>query len=130
MKIVIDISEKSYSRIKSDNGHCYCSLRDDDEKIVVTAICGGTPILDNAPTVEPEKTKEGELVKAYTKGFDTGVETVRPQGKWKREEIEYAIETSACTFHNGKTYYEKEDLMKSIEELGLFEDKEAENENN
>ena len=32
--------------------------------------------------LEPEKVKEGELVKAYTKGFDTGVETVRPQGEW------------------------------------------------
>ena len=40
------------------------------------------PIIDSAPTVEPEKVKEGELVKAYTKGFDTGVETVRPQGEW------------------------------------------------
>ena len=38
--------------------------------------------IDNAPTVEPKKAKEGELVKAYTKGFDTGVETVRPQGEW------------------------------------------------
>lgn len=40
--------------------------------------------LDNAPTVEPEKAKESELIKAYTKGFDTGVETVkneRQQGK-------------------------------------------------
>ena len=38
--------------------------------------------IDNAPTVEPEKAKEGELVKAYTKGFDAGVETARPQGEW------------------------------------------------
>ena len=37
--------------------------------------------IDNAPTVEPEKAKEGELVKAYTKGFDAGVETARPQGE-------------------------------------------------
>ena len=43
-------------------------------------------LIDNAPTVEPEKAKEGELVKAYTKGFDTGVETVRPQGKWVVDE--------------------------------------------
>ena len=39
-------------------------------------------VIDNAPTVEPEKAKEGELVKAYTKGFDAGVETARPQGEW------------------------------------------------
>ena len=41
--------------------------------------------VDSAPTVEPEKEKESELIKAYTKGFDTGVETVkteRPQGEW------------------------------------------------
>ena len=38
--------------------------------------------LYNAPTVEPEKVKEGELVKAYTKGFDAGVETARPQGEF------------------------------------------------
>ena len=63
--------------------------------------------VDNAPTVEAyteedikrtikenfdlgyemaknkyEKPKESELVKAYTKGFDTGVETVRPKGEW------------------------------------------------
>ena len=46
-------------------------------------------LIDNAPTVEPEKAKEGELVKAYTKGFDTGVETVRPQGEWK--EFKYGL---------------------------------------
>lgn len=39
-------------------------------------------LIDNAPTVEPEKATESELVKAYTKGFDTGVETTRPQGVW------------------------------------------------
>ena len=39
-------------------------------------------LIDNAPTVSPEKAKESELIKAYTKGFDTGVETVRPQGEW------------------------------------------------
>lgn len=41
-------------------------------------------LIDNAPTVEPEKAKESEIIKAYTKGFDTGVETVkdeRPQGE-------------------------------------------------
>ncbi len=45
-------------------------------------------VIDNTPTVEPEKAKESELIKAYTKGFDTGVETVkneRPQGKWIRK---------------------------------------------
>ena len=48
-------------------------------------------LIDNAPTVEPEKAKEGELVKAYTKGFDAGVETARPQGEWITQEhsIEY-----------------------------------------
>ena len=54
------------------------------------------PIIDNAPTVdikdeiagaynegymcgskEAEKAKESEIIKAYTKGFDTGVETVK-----------------------------------------------------
>ena len=45
-------------------------------------ICIAETIIDNAPTVEPEKAKEGELVKAYTKGFDAGVETARPQGEW------------------------------------------------
>lgn len=48
--------------------------------------CCGTilAIIDNAPAVEPEKAKESEIIKAYTKGFDTGVETVkteRPQGE-------------------------------------------------
>ena len=46
-------------------------------------------VIDNAPTVEPEKAKEGELVKAYTKGFDAGVETARPQGEWK--EFKYGL---------------------------------------
>ena len=48
-----------------------------------------TNIIDNAPTVEPEQAKEGELVKAYTKGFDAGVETARPQGEWK--EFKYGL---------------------------------------
>ena len=46
-------------------------------------------VIDNAPTVEPEKAKEGELVKAYTKGFDAGVETARPKGEWK--EFKYGL---------------------------------------
>ena len=37
--------------------------------------------IDNAPTIEPEKVKESELIKAYTKGFDTGVETERQQSE-------------------------------------------------
>ena len=41
MKIVIEIPEKTYKRIKSDNGHGYCSLRDDDERTIVSAICEG-----------------------------------------------------------------------------------------
>lgn len=32
--------------------------------------------IDNAPTVEPEKVKESEIINAYTKGFEAGVETV------------------------------------------------------
>ena len=39
MRIVIDLSDKTYYRIKSDNGHGYCSLRDEDMREVVTAIC-------------------------------------------------------------------------------------------
>ena len=42
-------------------------------------------LIDIAPAVEPEKAKESEIIKTYTKGFDTGVETVkneRPQGEW------------------------------------------------
>ena len=35
--------------------------------------------IDNAPTVTPEKAKEGEIVKAYTKGFDTGKETMNEE---------------------------------------------------
>ena len=42
--------------------------------------------IDNAPTVELEKAKVGEIVKAYTKGFDTGVETVRTKGEWAFDE--------------------------------------------
>jgi collagenase-like PrtC family protease len=51
--------------------------------------------IDNAPTVEAEKVKEDELVKAYTKGFDTGVETVRPQG-----ECQNYIHKYKCDFYN------------------------------
>ncbi len=36
-------------------------------------------LINNAPTVTPEKAKEGELVKAYTKGFDTGKETMNEE---------------------------------------------------
>lgn len=57
-------------------------------------------LIDNAPTVEPEKVKESELIKAYTKGFDTGVETVkneRPQGEWiLRTDTEWHFECNQC----------------------------------
>lgn len=36
-------------------------------------------LIDNAPTVKPEKAKEGELINAYTKGFDTAVEIARTE---------------------------------------------------
>ena len=68
-------------------------------------------IIDNAPTVELEKAKESEIIKAYTKGFDTGVETVkneRPQGE--REFIEILaqyVPDDLCTYpeYRGKPYY-------------------------
>lgn len=69
--------------------------------------------IDNAPTVEPEKAKEGELVKAYTKGFDTGVETVRPQGEWKliRVANHCGIHDSfVCPFCNYEREYRKKNF--------------------
>lgn len=36
----------------------------------------------NAPTIEPEKIIVSEIGKAYTRGFDTGIETVRSEGEW------------------------------------------------
>ena len=62
-------------------------------------------LIDNAPTVEAvpldfhekcmdltvkemlEKSTESEIVKAYTKGFDTGVETARSKGEYIKEDI-------------------------------------------
>ena len=56
-------------------------------------------IIDNAPSVEPEKAKENEIIKAYTKGFDTGVETVkneRTQGEWDYEQVAFYGVCSNC----------------------------------
>ena len=39
MELIIKISDKVYNRIKSDNGHGYCTLRDQDERIIVNAVC-------------------------------------------------------------------------------------------
>lgn len=54
--------------------------------------------LDEAIKHCEEKAKEGELVKAYTKGFDTAVEitrTERPQGEWvKVKEERCAVDMS------------------------------------
>lgn len=66
------------------------ALRKNMEFICMGIMAGTEPYnaplteIDNAPAVEPEKAKESEIIKAYTKGFDTGVETVkgeRPQGE-------------------------------------------------
>ena len=57
-------------------------------------------IIDNAPTIEPEKAKESELIKAYTKGFDTGVEAVkneRPKGEWIKKQVTPASCTYVCS---------------------------------
>ena len=70
-------------------------------------------LIDNAPTVEPEKAKEGELVKAYTKGFDAGVETARPQGEWKliRVANHCGIHDSfVCPFCNYEREYRKKNF--------------------
>ena len=74
MKILIDISDEGYDWIKNgfpDN---------EDEEFLIKAVKNGTVI---TPT---EKVKVGELIDAYTKGFDAGVEiarTEKPQGEWK-----------------------------------------------
>lgn len=39
MELMIKIPDKVYNRIKSDNGHGYCTLRDQDEHVIVNAIC-------------------------------------------------------------------------------------------
>lgn len=39
MELIIKIPDKVYHRIKSDNGHGYCTLRDQDERVIVNAIC-------------------------------------------------------------------------------------------
>ena len=65
-------------------------------------------LIDNATTVEAEKAKEGELVKAYTKGFDAGVETVRPQGEWvvvtQDNEGIHEIECPFCRYSKGSDF--------------------------
>lgn len=72
-------------------------------------------LIDNAPTVEPEKAKESEIVKAYTKGFDTGVETVktaRPKGElkeYKPLELDYNVKSAV---ENLKTAYWSNDTEK------------------
>ena len=61
--------------------------------------------LDNAPTVEPEKAKEGELVKAYTKGFDVGVKTVRSQGEWVKmsDRFGFYFACNKCGYDRAKS---------------------------
>ena len=39
MELVIKIPDKVYNRIKSDNGNGYCTLRDQDERVIVNAVC-------------------------------------------------------------------------------------------
>ena len=56
-------------------------------------------LIDIAPAVEPEKAKESEIIKTYTKGFDTGVETVkneRPQGEWIDHSEDGYVECPIC----------------------------------
>ena len=72
-------------------------------------------LIDNAPTVEPENAKESEIIKAYTKGFDTGVETVkdeRPKGElkeYKPLELDYNVKSAV---DNLKTAYWSNDTEK------------------
>ena len=67
--------------------------------------------LDNAPIVKSEKTKVGELIDAYTKGFDTGVEIARnekPQGEYTEEDIKQAIkENFDIGYEMAKNKYER-----------------------
>ena len=55
-------------------------------------------IIENAPTVETPCEQESELIKAYTKGFNTGVEIVknaRLQGEFV-EKLKDRIQESIC----------------------------------
>lgn len=95
MKIVIDISDEGYDWIKNgfpDN---------EDKEFLIKAVKNGTVI---APT---EKAKVGELIDAYTKGFDAGVEIARnekPQGEWKVKALstfpQYQPDEYICPFCN------------------------------
>lgn len=63
-------------------------------RLIQNAIDGETPEFEHIER-EPEKAKESEIIKAYTKGFDTGVETVKnekPQGEW----IDYSVNFYKC----------------------------------
>ena len=52
-------------------------IKETDSGIDVMEMLAIKEIIDNASTVKPEKAKEGEIIKAYTKGFDNGVEIAR-----------------------------------------------------
>lgn len=83
MKIVIDISNEGYDWIK--NGF----PDDEDKEFLIKAVKNGTVI---PPTVKPKKAKVGELIDAYTKGFDTGVEIARSarlKGEWIKATNEF-----------------------------------------
>lgn len=40
-----------------------------------------------------------------------------------KEQFIYALTACGCLWHNGKTWYEHEELIKCFEDLGLFEHK-------
>ena len=71
----------------------------------------GLEALDLAiKALKNEKAKESEIIKAYTKGFDTGVETVkdeRPQGEWidTGNMEEYWSEEYRCSVCGAKNHW-------------------------
>ena len=72
MELVIKIPDKVYNRIKSDNGHGYCTLRDQDERVIVNAVCnsirldkGHGDLIDrNALITELERDFHGTLTES------------------------------------------------------------------
>ena len=55
-----------------------------------------------------EKPTESEIVKAYTKGFDTGVETARQKGEYTEEDMKRTIkENFDLGYEMAKNKYER-----------------------
>lgn len=114
MKLIIDIPEKIIAHIRSDYGHGYKGLYDEDRDKIVDAIYHGIPLDSNSEKAE---------VQAYFDGQAYGWEQGR---KALIDDVKAEIEHMACRQYEHRLTLDREEVIEILDNIGKAESEDKE----